>query len=40
MQKDFISRLEWTARAQKNGILSLSYSDETPNDKFDGQTLK
>ena len=40
MHKDFISRLKWTARAQKTGFSSLSCSDKTTNDKFDGHTLK
>ena len=42
MQKYFISRLKWTAHAQKAGFSSLSHSDKTTkfNDKFDGQTLK
>ena len=40
MPKDFISLLKWTARAQKNGFSSLSYSDKTTNDKFNGQTFK
>ena len=38
--KKFISRLKWTARALKTGFSSLSYSDKTTNDKFDGHTLK
>ena len=40
MPKDFISLFKWTARAQKTGFSSLSYSDKTTNDKFDGQALK
>ena len=34
MQKDFISRLKCTARAQKTGFSSLSYSDEATNDNL------
>ena len=40
MHKDFISRLKWTARAQKTGFSSLSCSDKTTNDKLNGHTLK
>ena len=40
MHKDFISRLKWTACAQKTGFSSLNCSDKTTNDKFDGHTLK
>ena len=35
MQKDFISRLK-----RQTGFSSLSCSDKTTNDKFDGHTLK
>ena len=40
MPKDYISLLKWTARAQKTGFSSLSYSDKTTSDKLDGQTFK
>ena len=40
MHKDFISRLQWTARARKNSFSSLSCSDKTTNAKFNGNTLK
>ena len=40
MQTNFILRLKWTARAQKNGFSILSCSGKTTNDKFDGDTLK
>ena len=40
MQKDFILRLKLSAHAQKASFSSLSYSDKTTNDKFDGQALK
>ena len=40
MQNDFISHLEWTARAHKPGFSNSSCSDKTTNENFKGDTLK